>query len=567
MVSRTGEANVLITRAESYREIYDGFRWRVPERFNMAVACCDRWAAAPDRVALIHERPDGTMRRYSFRDMQRVSLRVANLLVGLGLARGDRVLLLLGQRPETAMLHLGAWRAGMISVLCSVLFGADAIQYRLALSGARLLVTDAANLPKVLEIRDRVPALAHVLCVDGPEAGVGDFHALVGQARAAFTTVDTLAEEPAFICFTSGTTGPPKGTLHAHRALLGHMPCVELQHDFFPQPGDLQWSPADWAWLAGLMDVLMPSWFHGVPVLAFRSIGFDPEQAYRMMAKHRVRNTLLVPTMLRLMRQVPEPRARFDLALRTLISGGETVGQELIEWARATLGVGINEVFGQTECNLVLGHNEAVMRPKPGALGLSMPGHVGAIVDADGRELPPGEVGQIAFKRPDPVMLLTYWNNPEATAEKYAGDWLLTGDLGLRDEDGYFWYRGRADDVITSAGYRIGPGEVEEALVRHPAVRLAAVIGVPDPVRTESIKAFLVLADGYAPTPALEGEIRDFIRARLARHEYPREIEFVESLPTTTTGKIMRRELRERERRRREGATPSTSRPAGLPHP
>ena len=230
MVSRTGEANVLITRADRYREIYDGFRWRVPERFNMAVACCDRWAAAPDRVALIHERPDGTMRRYSFRDMQRVSLRVANLLVGLGLARGDRVLLLLGQRPETAMLHLGAWRAGMISVLCSVLFGADAIQYRLALSGARLLVTDAANLPKVLEIRDRVPALAHVLCVDGPEAGVGDFHALVGQARAAFTTVDTLAEEPAFICFTSGTTGPPKGTLHAHRALLGHMPCVEIQH-------------------------------------------------------------------------------------------------------------------------------------------------------------------------------------------------------------------------------------------------------------------------------------------------------------------------------------------------
>jgi len=553
---------VLITPARSYREIYDAFRWRVPERFNMAVACCDRWAAAPDRVALIHEQPDGAVRRYTFRDIREASLRVANLLVGLGLTRGDRVLLLLGQRPETAMLNLGAWRAGMISVPCSVLFGADAIQYRLELSGARLLVTDAPNLPKVLEIRDRVPALTHVLCVDGPESGVGDFHALLGRARAAFATVDTLAEEPAFICFTSGTTGPPKGTLHAHRALLGHMPCVELQHDFFPQPGDLQWSPADWAWLAGLMDVLMPSWFHGVPVLAFRSIGFDPEQAYRMMAKHRVRNTLLVPTMLRLMRHVPQPRARFDLALRSLVSGGETVGQELIEWAGATLGVRINEAFGQTECNLVLGHNEAVMRPKPGALGLAMPGHVGAIVDADGRELPPGEVGQIAFKRPDPVMLLRYWQNPEATAEKFAGDWLLTGDLGLRDEDGYFWYRGRADDVITSAGYRIGPGEIEEALVRHPAVRLAAVIGVPDPVRTESIKAFLVLAEGYTPTLALEGEIRDFVRARLARHEYPREIEFVESLPTTTTGKIMRRELRDRERRRREGASPS---PSGRP--
>src|SRR3990170_1422373 len=400
-----------------------------------------RGTPPPDRVALIHERPDGTMRRYSFRDMQRVSLRVANLLVGLGLARGDRVLLLLGQRPETAMLHLGAWRAGMITVLCSVLFGADAIQYRLETSGARLLVTDAANAPKVLEIRDRVPALAHVLCVDGPEAGLGDFHALMGRARAEFATVGTLAEEPAFICFTSGTTGPPKGTLHAHRALLGHMPCVELQHEFFPQPGDLQWSPADWAWLAGLMDVLVPSWFHGVPVLAFRPIGFDPEQAYHMMAKHGVRNTLLVPTMLRLMRQVPDPRARFDLRLRSLVSGGETVGAELIEWARTTLGVRINEAYGQTECNLVLGHNELVMRPKPGSLGLAMPGHVGGVVDDDGNELAAGEVGQLAFKRPDPVMLLEYWNSPEATAAKFAGDWLLTGDLGTRDEDGYFWYR------------------------------------------------------------------------------------------------------------------------------
>jgi acetyl-CoA synthetase len=515
----------------------------------MAVACCDRWAAEGDRVALIHEASAGTARRYTFRDLQRASKRVANLLIGLGLSRGDRVLLLLGQRPETAMLHLAAWRAGMISVPCSVLFGADAIQYRLETSGARVLVTDAANLTKALEIKDRAPGLTNVLCVDGPAAGAADFHALMSQAGEEFSTVDTLADEPALLCFTSGTTGPPKGALHAHRTLIGHVPCVEVLHDFFPQPGDLQWSPADWAWLAGLMDVLMPSWFHGVPVLAFRSTGFDPEQAYHMMAKHGVRNTLLVPTMLRLMRAVPDPRARFDLRLRSLISGGETVGAALIEWARTTLGVRINEAYGQTECNLVLGHNELVMRPKPGSLGLAMPGHVGGVVDDDGNELAAGEVGQLAFKRPDPVMLLEYWNSPEATAVKFAGDWLLTGDLGTRDEDGYFWYRSRADDVITSAGYRIGPGEIEEALVRHPAVRLAAVVGVPDPVRTESIKAFLVLGDGYTPSPALESEIRDHVKTRLARHEYPRDIEFVESLPTTTTGKIMRRELRERERR------------------
>ena len=265
------------------------------------------------------------------------------------------------------------------------------------------------------------------------------------------------------------------------------------------------------------MNVLMPSWFHGVPVLAFRSIGFDPEQAFHMMAKHQVRNTLLVPTMIRLMKQVQDPLARYDLKLRTLTSGGEVVGAELIEWTQETLKARINEVFGLTECNIVLGH--------------------------------------IAFKRPNPAMLLEYWNNPQATKDKFVGDWLLTGDLGHHDEDGYFWYRGRADDVITSAGYRIGPGEVEDALLRHPAVRLAAAIGVPDPVRTESIKAFLVLAEGQQPSQALEREISEFVKTRLARHEYPRAIEFVDSLPTTTTGKIMRRELRERERAKARTAT------------
>lgn len=535
---------MLIKHAGSYREIYDAFRWNVPQRFNIATACCDRWAADPDRVALIHEQPDGQVRRYTFAELRELSNRCANMLVGLGLQRNDRVLLLLGQRPETAILHLAAWRAGMISVLCSVLFGADAVSYRVQTSGAKVVITDDANLDKAIEVAGD----ARVLCVDGGRGGVADFWALLREGAGTFATVDTAADDPAFLLFTSGTTGPAKGALHAHRSLLGHMPCIEMQHDFFPQPGDVVWSPADWAWIAGLMDVLMPSWFHGVPVLAFRSVGFDPEQAFHMMAKHHVTNTLLVPTMIRLMKQVPNPRSRYELKVRSLISGGEAVGPEIIEWTQDALGIRINEVFGQTECNLVLGHNAALMAPKPGSLGQPIPGHVGAIVDGAGNELPAGEVGQIAFRRPDPVMLLEYWNNPVATRDKFAGDWLLTGDLGVRDEDGYFWYRSRADDVITSAGYRIGPGEIEEALLRHPAVRLAAAIGVPDAVRTESIKAFLVLAEDQQPSDALAQEIREFVKTRLARHEYPRDIEFVDSLPTTTTGKIMRRELRERER-------------------
>ena len=535
---------MLIKHAGSYREIYDAFRWNVPQRFNIATACCDRWAADPDRVALIHEQPDGQVRRYTFAELRELSNRCANMLVGLGLQRKDRVLLLLGQRPETAILHLAAWRAGMISVLCSVLFGADAVSYRVQTSGAKVVITDDANLDKAIEVAGD----ARVLCVDGGRGEAADFWALLREGAGTFATVDTDADDPAFLLFTSGTTGPAKGALHAHRSLLGHMPCIEMQHDFFPQPGDVMWSASDWAWIAGLMDVLMPSWFHGVPVLAFRSVGFDPEQAFHMIAKHDVTNTLLVPTMIRLMKQVPNPRSRYELKVRSLISGGEAVGPEIIEWTQDALGIRINEVFGQTECNLVLGHNAALMAPKPGSLGQPIPGHVGAIVDDAGNELPAGEVGQIAFRRPDPVMLLEYWNNPVATRDKFAGDWLLTGDLGVRDEDGYFWYRSRADDVITSAGYRIGPGEIEEALLRHPAVRLAAAIGVPDAVRTESIKAFLVLAEDQQPSDALAQEIREFVKTRLARHEYPRDIEFVDALPTTTTGKIMRRELRERER-------------------
>ena len=349
---------MLIKRAATYREIYDAFRWKVPAQFNMAVACCDRWAGDPDRVALIHEQPDGAVRRYSFAELQSLSNRCANMLVGLGLVRGDRVLLLLGQRPETAILHLGAWRAGLISVLCSVLFSADAVQYRMQTSGAKLIIADEANLAKAVEAAGE----ARVLCVDGAGDGAGDFWALLRKGADAFATVDTAADDPAFICFTSGTTGPAKGALHAHRVLLGYVPGTEMQHDFFPQRGDLHWSPADWAWIAGLMDVLMPSWFHGVPVLAFRSIGFDPEQAFHMMAKHQVRNTLLVPTMIRLMKQVQDPLARYDLKLRTLTSGGEVVGAELIEWTQETLKARINEVFGQTECNIVLGHNETLMR-------------------------------------------------------------------------------------------------------------------------------------------------------------------------------------------------------------
>lgn len=532
--------------AATYDEVYRSFRWQVPARYNIAADVCDRHAAAqPDALALIFEAADGTVTRYTFREVQRLANRAANVLRELGVGRGDRVGILLGQGPETAAAHLAAWKLGAVSVPLFTLFETDALRFRLSDCGAKALITDRANHPKVAAIRDALPALATVLLTDGPDAGAQDLRALLEKARDACDTLDTAADEPAFLIYTSGTTGQPKGALHAHRGFLGQVPGFDVLTDFFGQPGDMMWSPADWAWIAGLMDVLMPAWQHGKPVLAFRAAGrFDPEAAFAMMARHGVRNALLVPTMLKMMRQVPNPP---QTRLRSLFSGGESVGAETLQWAEQRFGIKVNEGYGQTECNMCMGHIPSLMDPHYGSLGKAMPGHMQAIVDDDGNVLPAGQEGHIAFKAPCPVMLLEYWNNPDATREKYAQDWLLTGDRGVTDADGFTWFVGRSDDVITSAGYRIGPGEIEDCLIRHPAVRLAAVVGIPDPVRTESIKAFVIPAHGQRGSEALAEELRAHVRQHLARHEVPRAIEFVDDLPVTATGKVMRRVLRDQE--------------------
>ena len=537
---------MLIKRAASLDQIHRAFRWRLPERYNIAWDVCDRHAAGRERTALIHERADGGVTCYGFRQVQRLANQCAHTLLHLGLTQGDRVLIYLGQDPATAVAHIACWKSGLISVPTSLLFGTDALAYRLRDSGARLLITDAAHLPTVAAIRDQAPALAHVMLVDGCADGALDFWAELARASDAFETLALTPDTPAFINYTSGTTGLPKGTLQGHRSMLGHMPGLELVYDFLPQPGDVMWSPADWSWLAGLMDVLMPAWFCGLPVLTYRNTSFDPEEAFHLMGKHHVRIGLLTPTMLRRLSQVKDPLRRHAVSLRSVISGGESVGRETLEWANRALGIQVNEVYGQTECNIVLGNCAQVLPPKPGSLGRALPGHVAAIVDDEGRPLPAGSVGQIAFRRPDPVMLLEYWGNPEATRDKFVGDWLLTGDLGRCDDDGYYWYLSRADDVISSAGYRIGPGEIEDALNGHPAVSMAAVVGVPDPVKTEAICAFVMLRPGHVASAELAAAIRESVRTRLARHECPRDIEFVDALPLTATGKIMRRELRQR---------------------
>jgi acetyl-CoA synthetase len=539
----------MLPQSRSYDELYDQFRWQVPARFNIGVEVCDRWAERdPGKLALFAVSQDGRSHDDSYGWLRETSNRLANVLAAHGVKRGDRVAILLPQGPDVAAIHIAIYKLGAIALPLAILFGTDALAYRLQNAGAKALLTNTQGMTKIAEIKrtnaDALAGLEVVLSVDGAGDGALGMPDALSRAVADFTPVDTAADDPAMMIYTSGTTGQPKGALHAHRVLLGHMPGIELPQEFFPQPGDRFWTPADWAWAGGLLDCLLPSLYCGVPVVAKRFDKFDPEEAFAVMARHGVRNAFIPPTALRMLRAVPNPRGRHDLRLRSVGSGGEALGAETFEWGTAALGVPVNEFYGQTECNLVVGSCASIGVVRPGAIGKAIPGHRVAVIDAEGRPVKPGEAGQIAVKRPDPVMFLEYWGRPEATAEKFIGDWMTTGDQGVLDDEGYFTFVGRDDDVITSAGYRIGPGEIEDCLIKHPAVALAAVIGKPDPMRTEIVKAFIVLKSGQARSDALADDIQGFVRKHLSAHEYPREIAFIDEMPMTTTGKVIRRLLR-----------------------
>jgi acetyl-CoA synthetase len=434
-----------------------------------------------------------------------------------------------------------------------VLFGPDAAQFRLGDSGAKVVVTDAAHMDMLGDIRGELPALEKIVVCD--EGGPAPrFWELLQSASATFTPEPTSSEDPALLIYTSGTTGPPKGALNAQRCLLGNLPGFELSHNFFPADGDLMWTPADWAWTGGLLDALLPALRYGIPVLGYAGGRFDPEQACRLMGKHGVRNGFIPPTAMKMLMQVDDPKKRFDLRLRSIMSAGEKVGAEVLNWADEVLEVKLNEMWGQTEFNYLVGNCAAVMPVKPGSMGKAFPGHTVEPVNEQGEPVADDQVGELAARRGDPVMFLGYWNNEAATREKFMGEWFGTGDVGYRDSDGYLWFVGRKDDVISSAGHRIGPGEIEDCLIKHEAVAQAAVVGSPDELRGEIIKAFVILAEGHAPSKQLEKDIAQSVKSRLAAHEYPREVEFVDSLPMTTTGKIRRIELRQREIERKRGS-------------
>lgn len=586
---------------DNYAAMHAGFRWQVPEKFNIAEVCCGRWARGGDadtRVAIRAHGADPAWNTLTFAELQLMANALSNLLGSLGVQRGDRVAIVMPQRFETAVAYMAVFQLGAVAMPLSILFGPEALEYRLQNSDAVVAICDENSFAAIQEVRTACPALRQVIGV-GAISDQADVHYARMTARQSpqFTAAQTKADEGAVLIYTSGTTGPPKGALIPHRALIGNLPGFVCSQNWFgfstvvashapspargrdgvgagtygqmpglpePETRSVFWSPADWAWTGGLMDALLPSLYFGRPIVAYNG-RFSPELAFTLMQEHGVTHSFLFPTALKaMMKAFPEPRKQFRLKLQGLMSAGEAVGDAVFAYCREQLGVVVNEMFGQTEINYVVGNCSMNGKTaggigwpaRPGSMGRPYPGHRVAVIDEDGHECPEGVPGDVAVNRydvhgdPDPIFFLGYWKNEDATRRKYTGDWCRTGDLATRDADGYLWYQGRADDVFKAAGYRIGPSEIENCLVKHPAVANAAVVPKPDRERGALVKAYVVLAPGVQGSTRLIEELQVHVKGKLAPYEYPKEIEFIDALPMTTTGKVQRRVLRLREEER-----------------
>ena len=631
--------------ADHYAAMHSGFRWQVPEHFNIAEVCCSRWARvgsggqdATKKIAIREHKTGAPATLYTYGALQQAADALSHALAGLGVQRGDRVAIVMPQRFETAVAYMAIFQMGAVAMPLSMLFGPEALEYRLHDSEAVVAICDESAIASIQAVRPQCPALRTVVAA-GAAKGQGDidYETALAAQQQAFTAVRTKAEDAAILIYTSGTTGPPKGALLPHRALIGNLPGFVCSQNWFGFDGKTNagtdavfWSPADWAWTGGLMDALLPTLYFGRPIVAFNG-RFSPELAFTLMAGQGVTHTFLFPTALKaMMKAYPRPREHFTLKLQAIMSAGEAVGDAVFAYCQEQLGVVVNEMFGQTEINYVVGNcsmnrfvgghfsdgpppgkiapeglepaapslleqvgtgdgGEASGEPRParprevhavtsvgaigwparpGSMGKGYPGHRVAVIDDEGQECAVGVPGDVAVNRydihgdPDPIFFLGYWKKDAATQAKFTGDWCRTGDLARRDADGYLWYEGRADDVFKAAGYRIGPGEIENCLVKHPAVANAAVVPKPDRERGAVVKAYVVLApDFMADRSGYPGGADQFdlemtaalqahVKAMLAPYEYPKEIEFIDALPMTTTGKVQRRVLRLQEEER-----------------
>ena len=542
----------MLPKSLNYDHLYNTFNLNIPPKFNIASATIDKFANT-NRIALKNLKYNGEFENLSFRFIQKKSNQLANALDNLNLNKNDRVGIILGQCPETLISHISCFKSGKISIPLFNLFGIDALKFRLIDSSASAVICDKHGLEKLMKIKHDLPSLKYIICTDKKESDndILFFDDLLNRSKDQYKNVNTKSEDPALIIYTSGTTGDPKGALLSHRTLLGHIPGVEMPHEFLSSDlsnNDCFWTPADWAWIGGLFDVLLPSLYFGIPVISFRSSKFDPEFTFDLMEKFEVKNTFLPPTSLKMMKSFNLYKSRDKLHLRTVGSGGEALGEELLNWGKEILNVGINEFYGQTECNLTVSNNGLIMKQKLGSIGRPVPGHKVKLMKDDGTFISKSDdEGEIVVQSNSPSIFSGYWNNDKETQKKIIDGWLHTGDYATVDDEGYFYFKGRKDDLINSSGYRIGPTEIENTILSLQEVEMVAVVGVPDELRGEIIKAVIVPREKSLlknKNENLKDKIKEHVKQNLAAHEYPRLIEFVKELPLTTTGKIKRNLIR-----------------------
>eukprot|EP01084_Bolivina_argentea_P123135 218231_1 len=546
----------------NYDEFYSSFQWNIPKYFNIGYACCDYHVDTGNgnKVAL-YDYSHST--EYTYNDLYTASNKLCNALQQYNINIGDRIGILLPQTFECSVSHFATYKLGCISLPLFILFGTDSLLYRLHDSQCKILITNESCLETILSIKHELPYLQHIIVTGNNiknDKYILSFNTLLDNASSQFNCINTTCDDPAIIIYTSGTTGNAKGCLHAHRVLLGRLPGIEVPQQFNSIQNKMFWTPADFAWIGGLLAGLMPSLYYGVPVVCYSRSKFDAEEAFWLMKHFGITTTFLPPTALKVMKQFTDNTGfheQYYHKMLNLSSGGEYLGEHLHEWGRQHFGVEINEFYSQTECSVIISNAPHIFQNKSGSMGKTVPGHIVEIIDENGNIInDSNKIGVIGVQSPDPVMFLNYWNDEKRTKEKFIVNeesnikWLITGDLAKKDKNGYFYYYSRSDDVIISAGYRIGPSEIENVCMKHELIANCAVIGVPDDLRNEIVKLFVVLKnkiDDVDKLNELKIEIQNFTKEHVGRHEYPRIIEFVDDLPMTISKKIQRHKLREIE--------------------
>lgn len=532
---------------QDYDREYKNFCWNVPDSFNYGRDIIDKFAEDRSKMALFWEDHDGNTAVYTFWDIKNLSNQAGNMLRRLGVNQGDRVVVLLPRIPAWQISMVACFKIGAVPIPGTEMLTPKDLEYRIVHSEAVAIITDAKNVWKIDQIKNNCPTLSHLVCVDG---AAGDnwvnWQQSIALESRKLESADTKAEDPGMMFYTSGTTGNPKGVVMPQRGIYGWRYQSYYWHDV--KPYDIMWATADTGWSKAGTGVLIGPWSWGTPVFFYNG-PFNSKKRLELLEKYEISIFCAAPTEIRYL--IKEDMKSYDLSkLRHVVTAGEALNpEELSRWQELT-GLQIYDGYGLTEALMVI-HNYPSVKIKIGSIGKPLPGYKVAVINEKGETLPPGQEGDLAIQRDNPNLFSCYWQEPEKTSERYLGEWFITGDQGMVDEEGYFWFRGRGDDIISSAGYRIGPSEVENALSMHPAVIEAAAVGSPDSARGEIVKAFVVLDSGYSPSPQLAEELKEHTKVITAPYKYPREIEFVDSLPKTISGKIKRKELKMAEYRKK----------------